>query len=238
MCFRLQQKTTIKFGGSNMNRWRIFLSVTAFFILSGVPALARSTDPAPQSQDVPPNTAARGTRFLISLQTRISTKEDEAGKPLLARTLEPIPTVDGTVLPRGTEVRGHIDKIQSAGKAGRARMWLTFDDIRTSSGWTPLVADLVDAPGVHSIRVLFDHEGEIEAATGKRQDEMIAAAEAALAGAAPGIAAKDKKDAAEGAAMGAATGFMTSSGLGQELTLEQNMKLELILQRPLYIGKT
>jgi hypothetical protein len=59
-----------------------------------------------------------------------------------------------------------------------------------------------------------------------------------LAGAAPGIAAKDKKDAAEGAAMGAATGFMTSSGLGQELTLEQNMKLELILQRPLYIGKT
>lgn len=220
-----------------MKRWGILIPVAAFFLLSGMPALAQSTNAAPP-QDVPANTAARGTRFLISLQTRISTKVDKSGKPLLARTLEPIPISDGTLLPPGAEVRGHIDKIQSAGKAGRARIWLTFDDIKTPRGWTPLVADLIDAPGVHSIRVLFDHEGEIEAATGKRQDEMIAAAEAALVGAEPGIASKDKKDAAEGAAMGAATGFMASSGLGQELILEPNMKLELVLQRPLYIGKT
>jgi hypothetical protein len=220
-----------------MDRWRIFFVMAVLFVFSGIPVRAQSADPAPPQDAPPPHTAARGTRFLVALQTRISTKEDKAGKQLLARTLEPIPTADGSMLPVGTQIRGHIDKVQSAGKVGRARLWLTFDDIRTASGWTPLVADLIDAPGVHSIRVLYDHEGEIEAPAGKRDDEMLAMAEAALLAAEPGISKKDKKDAAMGAATGAATAFMATSGLGQELTLEPNMKLELALERPLSFGK-
>jgi hypothetical protein len=220
-----------------MNRWRILAVMAALFVFSGVPVRAQSSDPAPPPQDVPPNTAARGTRFLVALQTRISTKEDKAGKQIFARTLEAIPTVDGSLLPAGVQVRGHIDKVQAAGKVGRARLWLTFDDIHTASGWTPLVADVIDAPGVHSIHVLYDHEGVIEAPGSKRDDEMLAAAEAAFVGAEPGLAKKDKKDAAMGAAMGAATAFMATSGLGQELTLEPNMKLELALARPLNFGK-
>lgn len=220
-----------------MNRWRIFVVMAALVVLSGIPLRAQNSDPAPQPQDAPPNIAPRGTRFLIALQTAISTKEDKAGKRVMARTLEPIPTADGSVVASGALVRGHIDKVQAAGKVGRARLWLTFDDIRTSSGWTPLVADLIDAPGVHSIRVLYDHEGLIEAPTSKRDDEMLAMAEAAFVGAEPALAKKDKKDAAMGAAMGAATAFMATSGLGQELTLEPNTKLELALQRPLYFRK-
>jgi hypothetical protein len=221
-----------------MDRWRILVVMAVLFFFSGIPLRAQNSDPlAPQPQDAPPNTAARGTRFLVALQTPISTKEDKAGKQVLARTLEPIPTADGSVVAPGALVRGHIDKVQAAGKVGRARLWLTFDDIRTSSGWTPLVADLIDAPGVHSIRVLYDHEGVIEVPTSKRDDEMLAMAEAAFVGAEPGIAKKDKKDAAMGAAMGAATAFMATSGLGQELTLVPNMKLELALERPLFFGK-
>jgi hypothetical protein len=220
-----------------MDRWRILAVMAALFVFSGIPVRAQSSDPATQPQDAPPNTAARGTRFLVALQTPISTKEDKAGKQVMARTLDPIPTSDGSVVAPGALVRGHIDKVQSAGKVGRARLWLTFDDIRTSSGWTPLVADLIDAPGVHSIRVLYDHEGEIEAPTSKRDDEMLAMAEAAFVAAEPGLSKKDKKDAAMGAAMGAATAFMATSGLGQDLKLEPNMKLELALERPLYFGK-
>jgi hypothetical protein len=220
-----------------MDRWRILAVMAALFVFSGIPVHAQSSDPAAQPQDAPPSTAARGTRFLVALQTPISTKEDKAGKQVMARTLDPIPTSDGRVVAPGALVRGHIDKVQSAGKVGRARLWLTFDDIRTSSGWTPLVADLIDAPGVHSIRVLYDHEGEIEAPTSKRDDEMLAMAEAAFVAAEPGLSKKDKKDAAMGAAMGAATAFMATSGLGQDLKLEPNMKLELALERPLYFGK-
>lgn len=116
-------------------------------------------------------------------------------------------------------------------------MWLTFDEIKTHSGWVPLVADLTDIPGVHSVRVDYDREGEIEARTSKRQQEAEAAAAGALAGAAGGVAAHNNKGVAMGAAAGAATGFMIASGLGQEFTLAKDTKLELILDRPLYVGK-
>ncbi len=223
-----------------MKRWRIFAFTSVLLFLAGgaTQAQAQSQDTAPQTQDAPPDAAARGTRFLVSLQTSISTKEDKVGKRFLARTLEPITTAEGATLPRGTQIRGHIDRVQSAGKVGRARLWLTFDEIHVSTGWVPLVADLIDAPGVHSIRVLYDHEGEIRAAQTKQEDVAFAAAEAAFVGAEPGIVAKNKQDAAMGAAISAATAFMITSGLGQELTLPQNLKLELVLQRPLYLGRT
>jgi hypothetical protein len=223
-----------------MNRWRIFAFTFVLFLCSSAAAQTRtqSPDPASQSQDAPPDAAARGTRFLVSLQTTISTKDDKVGKQFLARTLEPIATAEGATLPDGAQIRGHIDKIQPAGKVGRARLWLTFDEIRSSTGWIPLVADLIDAPGVHSIRVLYDREGEIRGTTTKQEDAVFAAAEAAFVGAEPGIAKKDKQDAAMGAAISAATAFMITSGLGQELTLPQNMKLELVLERPLHLGRT
>jgi len=221
-----------------MRRWRIFVFTSLLLALSPVAAQAQSQDPGPQSQDAPPDAAPRGTRFLVSLQTVISTKEDKVGKQFQARTLEPISTAEGATLPAGAQIRGHIDKIQPAGKVGRARLWLTFDEIHSPTGWIPLVADLIDAPGVHSIRVLFDREGEIRATNSKQEDAYFAAAEAAFVGAEPGIAKKDKQDAAMGAAISAATAFMLTSGLGQELTLPQNMKLELALERPLHLGRT
>jgi hypothetical protein len=116
-------------------------------------------------------------------------------------------------------------------------MWLTFDDIRTPDGELPLVAVVTDIPGVHSVRVDYSKEGAIEPQTSKRQEEAQAAAEGALVGAAPGVVAKNKKDAAMGAAAGAATAFMVASGLGQEVTLLKDTKLELVLERPLYFGQ-
>src|SRR5271155_5236007 len=223
-----------------MNRWRIFAFTAVLLLFSGaVPCVqAQSQDPAPQSQDAPPDAAPRGTRFLVSLQTIISTKEDKVGKQFQARTLEPLATAEGATLPIGAQIRGHIDKIQPAGKVGRARLWLTFDEIHAPTGWIPLVADLIDAPGVHSIRVLYDREGEIRATNAKQEDAVFAAAEAAFLGAEPGIAAKNKQDAAMGAAISAATAFMITSGLGEELARPQIIKLELVLQRPLHVGRT
>lgn len=178
-----------------------------------------------------------GTRFLVALAEPLSTKEDKGGKKFTSRTLEPLAAADGTLLPEGAEIRGHIDKVVPAGKAGRARMWLTFDEIRTPRGWRPLVAGLIDAPGVHSIRVLYDHEGEIVGPSSKKEQEEEVVAEAALVGAAPGVAAKNAKEAAMGAGMGAVTAFLTTSGLGQELTIEKDTKLELVIERPLALGR-
>ncbi|MGC1910459.1 MAG: hypothetical protein WA660_01380 [Candidatus Acidiferrales bacterium] len=183
------------------------------------------------------NASPGGTRFLVEIEEALSSKDDKAGKPFLARTLEPLATADGRVLPAGTRVHGHIDRVESAKQVGRARMWLTFDSIATPAGRAPLVAGLIDAPGVHSIRVMYEHEGEIEAASSKRQEAEQAAAAGALAGAATGMLSKNPRDAALGAAVGAATAFMITSGLGQEITLPKEMKLELVLERPLYSGR-
>src|ERR1700675_1820301 len=115
-----------------MNRWRIFAVTSILLVISGTATQAQSQDPAAQTQGAPPGSAARGARFLVSLQTTISTKEDKVGKQFLARPLEPIAAAEGSALPAGAQIRGHIDKIQPAGKVGRARLWLTFDEIHDS----------------------------------------------------------------------------------------------------------
>jgi len=220
-----------------MNRWRAFLCAAAVVIFSVSPVFAQDQDSTPQPSVAPAYAVAAGTRIMVALVTPISTKVDKSGKRIRVRTLQPIVSEEGTVLPAGAEIRGHLDKVQSAGKTGRAHLWITFDDIHTRAGWVPLVAGVIDAPGVHSIHVLFDREGEIEAPTSNHQQEALAMAMAALAGAEPGIVNNNKQDAAKGAATGAAEAFMATSGIGQDLTLEQNLKLEIVLQRPLYFGK-
>jgi hypothetical protein len=106
-----------------------------------------------------------------------------------------------------------------------------------SNGRIPLVADVFDVPGVHSLKVDYRREGGIEMRNSSRHQQAEAAAAGAFAGAAPGVIEHSGKDAAMGAAAGAATAFMVASGLGQELTLEKDTKLELILDRPLRLGR-
>lgn len=228
-----------------MNRLILLLSLSSALTISGSPAhsLAHQTELSSQTASAGSSTeqsvsdqVASGTRVLIRLQDDLSTKDDKAGKEFKARTLQPITTASGAVLPAGAEVFGHIDKVTAAGKVGRAKIWLTFDDIETRGGRMPLVAELIDAPGLHSVHIAYDHEGEIETPPSKRPKEEQAAAEGALVGASAGMNAKDKKDAAIGAAIGAANAFMAESGLGKELLLQTGTKLEIVLTRPLYLG--
>ena len=184
-----------------------------------------------------PNEVAPGTRFLIRLDDELGSRDSKAGRRFTAHTIESLASADGTSLPAGAEIRGHVDKVEAAGKTGRARMWLTFDDIRTPNGWEPLVAMVDDVPGVHSIRVDYDREGEIEVTSTKRQQAAEAAAAGALVGAAAGVASHNEKDAAMGAAVAAATAYMVASGIGQELTLEKDTKIEIILERSLFFGR-
>ncbi len=193
---------------------------------------------APNQQDMQqPGAVTPGTRFLIRLDDTINSKETKARTGFTAHTLEPLTTTDGLVLRPGAEIRGHVDKVEPAHQAGRARIWLTFDDIRTPAGWLPIVAIVSDAPGLHSVRVVYEREGAIENRSNKNQVAAEAAAAGALVGAAAGVEAGNRKDAAIGAATGAVTAFMLSAGLGQELTLDKGTKLELVLDRALYLGR-
>jgi len=178
-----------------------------------------------------------GSRILVVLDKPLSTKDAKANDSFQAATLEPVTATDGSVvLPAGAEIRGHVDKVEEAHKTGRARLWLTFDDVKTAAGWAPIVAVVDDVPGVHSIRVDEQREGEIEAQADPRKDAEAAAAAGAFVGAATGVASRDAKDAATGAAIGAVTAYMVASGLGQEVTLDKTTKLELTLERDLPVS--
>jgi len=185
----------------------------------------------PVADDVVPN----GIHFLVSLDQELSTAKDKVNKKFEAKTMEPLQTSSGYVIPAGAKIRGHISRIEAGTVTGRARLWLTFDDIDTRHGRLPIIAYVSSVPGDFSVRPGESKEGEIEGRTSKTSRDLEAAAAGATIGAAAGASVGGAKGAATGAAAGGIAGFIASSGFGQELDLPKGTKLDLILDRPLYL---
>lgn len=180
---------------------------------------------------------APGTKFLVRLEEELGTKGTQANAKFKVRTLEPLEAGSGIYLPSGAEIEGHISHVEPAGVAGKAKLWLTFDDIHTKFGSLPIVAEVVGVPGDHSVKSGPTKEGLIEGRSSSQQDAAESAAGGAAVGALKGVKDKDKKEAAEGAALGALTAYLMESGRGHELNLPKGAKLELELERALYLVK-
>jgi hypothetical protein len=178
-----------------------------------------------------------GTKFLVTLDDSLGTKGQADRATFKVTTLEPLDAGSGIHLPSGAQILGHIDRAESAGATGRAKLWLTFDEIQTNFGRLPIVAEVVSVPGDHTVRCPAKQEGLIEGRASTSQDAAEAALAAAALGAAKGVKDKNKKEALEGAAIAAITAYMAQSGRGHELELAKGTKLELELQRPLYLVK-
>ncbi len=179
-----------------------------------------------------------GTRFLVRLEDELDTKETREKKRFKVITLEPLEAGSGIYLPAGAEVRGHVSRVESAGIAGRAKIWLTFDELHAKFGTLPIVAEVVTVPGDHSVRTgTAQQEGLIEGRTSTQQAAAEAAAAGAAIGAVKGVKDKNKKEVAEGAAAGAIAAYLMESGRGHEIDLPKGAKLELELERALYLLK-
>jgi len=180
---------------------------------------------------------APGTKFLVALDESLGTKDAQDRSAFRVRTLEPLEAGSGIYLPSGAEIQGHIGHVESAGTTGRAKLWLTFDEIQTKFGRLPIVAEVVAVPGDHTVRCPAKQEGLIETRSSTQQDAAEAAAQAAALGAVKGVKDKNAKEAAEAAAMAALLAYIAESGRGHELQLAKGTKLELELERPLYLVK-
>jgi hypothetical protein len=178
-----------------------------------------------------------GTHFLVRLDQEMNTGKDKVSKKFEVKTIEPLETSSGYVIPPGAKILGHISRIEPAGLTGHARLWLTFDDIDTRRGTLPIVAEVSSVPGEYSVRPGESKEGEIEARTSKGNQVLEATAGGAAMGSAAGVAAHNSKAAAVGAAARGVAAFLASSGFGQELDLPKGTKLELVLDRPLYLNQ-
>ncbi len=180
---------------------------------------------------------APGTKFLVRLEEELGTRGTKENEKFKVKTLEPLEAGSGIYLPPGAEIHGHISHVEPAGVAGRAKLWLTFDEIHTKFGSLPIVAEVVSVPGDHSVKPGGTQEGVIEGRSSNQHDAAEAAAAGAAIGAVKGVKDKDKKEAAEGAALGALTAYLMESGRGHELNLPKGAKLELELERALYLVK-
>jgi hypothetical protein len=220
-------------------RLLLWAGLAAIVSMVGVFGLAKAGT-KPQDTTLPPSMAADlvpdGTHFLVRLDDELNTGKHKVNKKFDAKTLEPLQTANGAILPPGAKIRGHISRIEPAGLTGRARIWLTFDDVDTNHGRLPLIAEVSGVPGDFGVKPGESKEGEIEARTSKGTRDLEAAAAGAAIGAAAG-ASHGGKGAAIGAAAGGIAGFVASSGFGQELDLPKGTKLDLVLDRPLYLTR-
>jgi len=204
-------------------------------ILLGTSVRKASAQEQPPAPAQPAAAVPTGTRFLVRLDDELNTAKVQKNKRFKVHTLEPLEAGNGITIPAGAEIRGHVSGVEPGGVTGRARLWLTFDEIHAPSGTLPIIAEVAGVPGEHSVKQGDAKEGEIEARTSKGRREAESAAAGAAIGAAAGAKHGGGKGAAIGAAAGAAAGFLVSSGLGQELDLPRGTKLELELVRPLYL---
>jgi hypothetical protein len=177
-----------------------------------------------------------GTRFLVKLEDELNTETSRRNNRFKVRTLEPLEAGSGIYLPAGAEIIGHISRVESAGIAGRAKIWLTFDDIRTGFGPLPIVAEVIAVPGDHSVRSGGpQQEGLIEGRMSTQQAAGEAAAAGAAMGAVKGVKDHDKREVAEGAMAAAIAAYLVESGRGHEVDLPRGAKLEVELERALYL---
>src|SRR5258707_831634 len=148
-----------------------------------------------------------GTKFLVRLDDELDTKETREKKRFKVTTLEPLEAGNGIYLPPGAQIRGHVSRVESAGVAGRAKIWLTFDEIRTKFATLPIVAEVVSVPGDHSVKTgTAQQEGLIQGRTSTQQAAAEAAAAGAAMGAVRGVKDREKKEASERAAVGGNAG--------------------------------
>jgi hypothetical protein len=176
-----------------------------------------------------------GTRFLVALEDDLSSKILHKNQEFRARTVEPLEAGQGNFLPSGALIVGHVSRVDSAGTTGKAKIWLSFDEIQTRFGRLPIVAEVASVPGDHSLKAGPLQEGVIEGRSSTEKDAAQAAAAGAAMGAVKGVKDKNKKEAAEGAAMAALEAYLVEAGRGQEIELPKGAKLELELGRALYL---
>jgi len=225
-----------------MSRCRTLL-VPLTLLLAGTALLAQSTaygQNQPHSQNQPygqnasDNTIPDGTRFLIRLNDTLDTAKLKPGKKFEGKLSEDLTAPDGSTIPAGKKVKGHVSSVD---RGMSARLLLSFDEIETRHGWRPLIATVTGVPGEHAVKQETGPEGEIQKTEVNKMRVMEGAVIGAAVGAAAGAAAGGMHGAAIGAAAGGAVGGGTGLLTNSDLKLQKGAQLEVRLDRPIAVPR-
>lgn len=172
-------------------------------------------------------TIPAGTTMMVSLNNMLRTDQQKSGHNFTARLTEPVRVDQMTVLPSGTEVRGHLVQVEEPHRtSGKALMVLDFDQVVDPSG------------SLHSIsvdQITLVGQGD------KISDEAKVAGGAVIGGVIGAISSNKQrnKGAAVGAAVGAAAGgAIALATKGQQIELPANQHFALDLNESLRLSVT
>jgi YMGG-like Gly-zipper len=210
---------------------RRFACLLALFALASLPLLAQFSTRPDNIGSPGPNYVDEGTRFMIQLTQNLDSNKLKAGQRFKARLAEDLVAPNGTLIPAGKTVRGHVSDVE---RGYHSQLLLSFDEIETTHGWRPLTASVSDVPGEHGVKPVGD-EGQIEKAGPNKQRTIEEAATGAAVGASIGAISGGGKGAGIGAGAGAATGVAAGLLLNNNVKLLKGQQIELRLDRPLQV---
>jgi hypothetical protein len=224
-------------------RWPMIALLSLF--LSSTALLAQNTygqnSPSGQNPSYPQNSGYQsdnmipeGTRFLIRLNDKLDTAKLKPGKKFEGKLSEDLTAPNGSVIPAGKKVKGHVSSVD---RGMQARLLLSFDEIETRNGWRPLIATVTGVPGEHAVKQETGAEGEIQ----KRGTDKTRVLEGAAVGAAVGATAGAVTAGPHGAIIGAVAGGALGGGAGlltnRDLKLDKGAQLEVQLDRPIQVPR-
>ena len=173
---------------------------------------------------------SRGNAVRGPATDTLDTARLKPGKKFTAKLGEDLTAPDGSTIPFGTKIHGHVSSIN---RGLHGSILLSFDEIDTRHGWRPLAATVSDVPGEHGAKSTGE-EGEVQkpGTSGRRmaEDAAVGAAVGATAGA---IAAgpHGASSARPPEAFSEAHGLITD----RDLRLNKGQQLEFRLDRPFQI---
>jgi len=181
-----------------------------------------------------PNVIPADTQFEIQLKDTLDTNKDNPGKKFKAKLAQDLVAPDGTTIPMGSEIRGHLSDVR---RGLHSQLLLSFDQIKTPHGWVPLAAMVQGVPGEHGVQSETGPEGEIKHTKIDAQREVEDAAIGAGMGALAGAAAGGGKGAAIGAGVGGGLGTGAGLLLGNNIRLNKGQALDVRLERDIWLPR-
>jgi phage tail tape-measure protein len=180
------------------------------------------------------NVIPADTQFEIQLKDTLDTGKDQPGKKFKAKLAQDLVAQDGTTIPMGSEIKGHVSDIQ---RGLHSQLLLSFDQIKTRHGWVPLAATVAGVPGEHGVQSETGPEGQIKHNKVDARREIETAAAGAAIGAIAGAVAGGGRGAAIGAGAGGALGTGVGLLTGRNIRLNKGQAVELRLDRDIYLPR-
>jgi len=111
-----------------MKTKRLLLALTAALVLSFAGAAA---------QEIP-----AGTVLPVMLSSTLDASRDKPGRPITGKIMQAVPLPDGSVIPKGSRIIGHVVAASPAGAGSVSRLAIRFDRIVADGRPIPIAAHL------------------------------------------------------------------------------------------------